>query len=140
MKVLRWLLALAVAGYGLAGLLPMLATALFKLGLGLGSAGERAALIMQATAWWQLIAELGVVVMLGLAAWRLARGRHAFGLALLAFAANAALWWILHAMPAYQLAFTPGELAADYYSLGGMLALLLAIWLTERSPSDHAAA
>jgi hypothetical protein len=140
MKVLRWLLALAVAGYALIGLLPVAATALFKLGFGALGAAERMIPVMQATPWWQLIASLGVTALLLFAAWRLARGRAAFGLSLLAFAADTTLWWIMHAMPAYQLAFTPSELAADYYSLGGMLALLIAIWLLERSRSGPAAA
>jgi hypothetical protein len=70
---------------------------------------------------------------------RLGRGRSVFGVALLAFAADAAVWWIVHASPAYQLAFRPAEVAADYYGLVGMMALLLATWLLERSRADTAA-
>ena len=140
MKVLRWLLALAVAAYGLADLAPIVSTTLYKLGLGAHGASERMIPVMQSTAWWELLAGLGVVALLATTAWRLARGRQAFGLAVLAFAADAAVWWITHAMPAYQLAFTETEVAADDYSLVGMAALLLAIWLLERSRSGSAAA
>jgi hypothetical protein len=138
MKLLRWLLALAVAAYALADLLPFVSTMLYKLNLGGLGASQRMAPVMQATAWWQILAGLLVVALLLAASWRLGRGRPAFGLALLAFTADAALWWILYAMPVYQLAFTSGEVVADTYSLGGMLALLLAIWLLERSRSGPA--
>jgi hypothetical protein len=140
MKVLRWLLGLAVAAYGLTDLLPIVSTTLYKLGFGVRGGGERMIPVMQATAWWELIAGLGVVALLLAAAWRLARGRQAFGFALLAFAADAAVWWVVHAMPAYQLAFTEAEVAADDYSLIGMAALLLGIWLVERWRSGSAAA
>ncbi|THD77465.1 MAG: hypothetical protein E7812_16200 [Phenylobacterium sp.] len=140
MKVLRWLLALAVAAYGLSNLLPIVSTTLYKLGFGMGGAGERMIPVMQATAWWELVAGLAVVTLLSATAWRLARGRQAFGLAVLAFAADAAVWWITHAMAAYQLAVSEAEVAADDYSLIGMAAVLLAIWLVERSRSGSAAA
>jgi hypothetical protein len=139
MRVLRWLLALAVTAYAAAGFLPNIAAVLIRLGVTPPGVAARTIPLMQATPWWQVAVGAGVTALLLLAAWRIARDRLAFGLSLFAFTADAAFWWIVHAMPAYQLAYTPAELGDDYLSLFGMLALLLAIWIVERSQSGRAA-
>jgi hypothetical protein len=140
MRMLRWLLAAAVTAYAAAGVLPTLETVLYKLRLPTPGVGARMIPLLVATPWWQIAAGLAVAGLLLAAAWRLGRGHMVFGLSLFAFALDTLLWWVVHAMPAYQLAYTPAELGDDYLTLAGMMALLLAIWIIERTQSGRAAA
>ena len=140
MRVLRWLLAAALTAYAAAGVLPTLETVLYRFRLHVPGVSPRMIPLLEATPLWQVAAGFMVMGLLLAAAWRLGRGRPVFGLSLFAFAADTVLWWIVHAMPAYQLAYTPAELGDDYMTLAGMMALLLAIWIVERSQSGRAAA
>lgn len=140
MRMLRWLLAMALTAYAAAGVLPTLETVLYSLGLPAPGVSARMIPLLEATPWWQVAAGFAVTGLLLAAAWRLGRGRPVFGLALFTFAGETLLWWSIHAMPAYQIAYTPAELGEDYLTLAGMMALLLAIWVVERSQSGQAAA
>jgi hypothetical protein len=138
--MLRWLLAGALTAYAAAGALPTLETVLYRFRLPIPGVNPRVIPLLEATPWWQVAAGFAVTGLLLAAAWRLARGRPAFGLSLFAFAGDTVLWWTVHAMPAYQLAYTPAEVGDDYMTLAGMMALLLAIWIVERSQSGRAPA
>jgi len=141
MWLLRIALGFVVGAYGVFCLFPIVANALYKAGRMPAPAGEAARMIplWDATPWWQLAAWTAIVALFLLVAVRLIRGRPAFGLYLLAIAADGALWWVMHASEAYQLAFTPAEAQLDYATLAAMILVAVLIWLAERRAAPRPA-
>lgn len=141
MKILRVALGLLVGAYGVFCMFPIAANVLYKAGQMPAPTGEAARMVplWEATAWWELAAWAALVALFLVIGFRLVRGRPALGLYVLAILADGALWWVMHAKEAYQQAFTPAELQADYATLFAMLLAGVLIWLAERRPAPHPA-
>ncbi|MDP1630751.1 MAG: hypothetical protein Q8L66_04965 [Caulobacter sp.] len=134
MKVLRWVLgALALAYVGMSGLMAGL-NALHKLGrlTTVPADLQRMVPLWDATPWWQLAVWGASLLLMLIVAWRLFTGGRAFGVYVLAVAANIAGWWFMQSQAAYQTVFTAAELQYDYYSIGALIVVGIIIWLTER--------
>lgn len=134
MKFLRWALGLVMALWAVMNGLNIGMTALYKLGKlpPLPPAEQRLEPLMAATPWWMLGLWTVIFVLLVRTAWRLFRDGKALGGFLLALVLHLVMWWFMHAMPAYQAAFTPMELKSDYviFAVEALVAVL--IWLSER--------
>lgn len=134
MKFLRWVLGALVLAYaGMCGLMAGM-NALHKLGrlTTVPAEMQRMVPLWDATPWWQLALWGAVTLLLLVTAWRLFTGGKAFGVFVLAIAADVATWWFMHNLPAYKTVFTKAELQYDYYLIGGMVVAAVLIWLTER--------
>lgn len=135
-RVLRWVLAGAVGGWGLANLLPLI-----------GTAGMKAyrwpvppdwppqlAQLAQQIPWWGL-AVWGVMILLYLAAARaLIRGRSACLLFVLAFLTEIVRWVPMYLLPAYTQTWTGGYLQFRYiaWAVLAVTGLLIA-WADRRT-------
>lgn len=134
MKVLRWVLGALVLAYaGMCALMGGLNVA-HKLGklTTVPADLQRMVPLWDATPMWQLAIWGAAALLLLVSAWRLFTGGKALGVFLLAIVADVATWWFMHSLPAYQTVFTKAEQQYDYCIMGGMVAVAVLIWLTER--------
>jgi len=134
MSLLRWVLNLLIGGWGLYNLMPILSTVAHKTGnlKPVPAEAQRFIPLMDATQWWHLGVWGALVLLLLAASWRIFSGGKAALLLAIATVLNAGLWWVFQGLPVYKQVFTPAELQADYYILGGMAVATLVAWLTER--------
>jgi hypothetical protein len=141
MRFVRMALGVVVGAYGVFSLFPIVANVLYKAGQMPAPTGDAARMVplWEATAWWELAVWTAVVALFLVIGFRLVRGRPALGLYLLTLIADGALWWVMHAKEAYQRAFTPAELQADYVVLAAMALVGVLIWFAERRPAPHPA-
>lgn len=137
MKILRWVLGALVGLWSLNNLFIVGMTAAHKLGKlpPLPAEHQRLLPLMDATPWWQVGLWSFLTLLLIVTAWRLFTGGKAAMTFLLALVSHVVLWWFMHQLPAYGVAFTPEELKMDYYILGAEAVVLVLIWLTERRKS-----
>jgi len=139
-KLLRIVLGLVVAAQGLSSLFPLLTSAAYKFGLIHPTSGPAALMVplWAATPLWQLAVWLAAVLVLAVAAWRLARGRPALWLYLAALAANAGLQWLMQRSAAYHRVFGPATAPFDRDRLVVLLLVGALIWWVEQQPSKAA--
>jgi hypothetical protein len=139
MKILRWVLALVVAGYGVMNLFPIAFTTAYKLKLGPTPADSvRLEPLMEATSWLQIAIWVLTVVLLLVAAWRLVRNEKAF----LPYVAGVLLsfgnWAYMKMGPVYDSVWTREELQFDYVLLAVELIVAALIWWIERRKGSAA--
>lgn len=134
MKFLRWVLGALVLAYGALCVLMGGLEAAWKFGKlkTVPAELQRLVPLWDATPLWQLALWGAGALLLLATAWRLFTGGRAFGVFVLAVAAEVGLWWFMHALPAYQTVFTKAELRYDYYTWGAMAVIALLIGVTER--------
>ena len=141
MKYVRLVLGVLVALYAVMGLYNFGVSAAVKAGaMALPQPLARYAPLVEAIAWWQIVA---LVVMLAIylaAAWRLLRGGKAFAPYLVAVVLDTALWLYAKTMPAYQQVFSPADQQMEYAVMGAVVAGLLVTWWSERTQAPTAAA
>ena len=142
MKYVRLVLGVLVALYAVMGLYNFGVSAAVKAGaMALPQPMAKYAPLVEAIAWWQIVA---LVVMLAIylaAAWRLLRGGKAFAPYLVAFLLDTSLWLYAKTMPAYQQVFTTADQQIEYGMMATVAVGLLITWWTERSsaPAPSAA-
>ena len=141
MKYVRLVLGVLVALYAVMGLYNFGVSAAVKAGaMALPQPMAKYAPLVEAIAWWQIVA---LVVMLAIylaAAWRLLRGGKAFAPYLVAVVLDTALWLYAKTMPAYQQVFTAADQQIEYALMGAVVAGLLVTWWSERTSAPTAAA
>ena len=142
MKYVRLVLGVLVALYAAMGLYNFGTTIAVKGGMmALPASMARYAPLVEAVAWWQVIALIVTLLIYLVAAWRLLRGGKAFAPYLVAFLLDTALWLYAKTMPAYQQVFTTADQQIEYGMMGTVAVGLLITWWTERSsaPAPSAA-
>ena len=141
MKYVRLVLGVLVALYAAMGLYNFGMTIAVKGGtMALPASMAKFAPLVEAVAWWQVIALTVVLLIYLAAAWRLLRGGKAFMPYLIAVVLDTALWLYAKTMPAYQQVFTPADQQMEYAVMGAVVVGLVITWWTERTPSPSAAA
>ena len=141
MKILRWVLALVVAGYALMNLFPIAFTTAYKLKLGPTPAESvRLEPLMDATSWLQIAVWVLTVVLLLLAAWRLVRRRQAFLPYLAGVLLSFGNWAYMKMGTVYDSVWTKAELQIDYVLLAVEVVVTVLIWWLERPKAPAAVA
>ena len=141
MKYVRLVLGVLVALYAAMGLYNFGMTIAVKGGtMALPASMAKFAPLVEAVAWWQVIALTVVLLIYLAAAWRLLRGGKAFMPYLIAVVLDTALWLYAKTMPAYQQVFTAADQQMEYAVMGAVVVGLVITWWTERTPSPSAAA
>ena len=140
MKYVRLVLGVLVALYAAMGLYNFGMTIAVKGGMmALPDSMAKYAPLVEAVAWWQVIALIVTLLIYLVAAWRLLRGGKAFAPYLVAFLLDTALWLYAKTMPAYQQVFTPADQQMEYAVMGAVVVGLLVTWWSERTPAPTAA-
>ena len=141
MKYVRLVLGVLVALYAAMGLYNFGMTIAVKGGMmALPASMAKYAPLVEAVAWWQVIALTVVLLIYLAAAWRLLRGGKAFIPYLIAVVLDTALWLYAKTMPAYQQVFTAADQQMEYAVMGAVVAGLLVTWWSERTQAPTAAA
>ena len=141
MKYVRLVLGVLDALYAAMGLYNFGMTIAVKGGMmALPASMAKYAPLVEAVAWWQVIALIAALLIYLVAAWRLLRGGKAFAPYLVAVVLDTALWLYAKTMPAYQQVFTPADQQMEYAVMGAVVVGLLIAWWSERTPSPTAAA
>ena len=141
MKYVRLVLGVLVALYAAMGLYNFGTTIAVKGGMmALPASMAKFAPLVEAVAWWQVIALIVTLLIYLVAAWRLLRGGKAFTPYLVALGLDVALWLYAKTMPAYQQVFSPADQQMEYAVMGAVVVGLVITWWSERTPSPSAAA
>ena len=141
MKYVRLVLGVLVALYAAMGLYNFGMTIAVKGGtMALPASMAKFAPLVEAVAWWQVIALTVVLLIYLAAAWRLLRGGKAFMPYLIAVVLDTALWLYAKTMPAYQQVFSPADQQMEYAVMGAVVVGLLVTWWSERTQAPTAAA
>ena len=139
MRILRWVLALAILGYSVMNIIPIVMTVGYKTG-SMATAADMVRLepLMAATPWWQLVLWVVLVGLMWLAAWRLIKQQKAFlpyvGFVALSFG----MWLYMKMGPVYDSVWTREELMADYVILAAEIVVGVLIWWLENKRSAPA--
>lgn len=141
MKYVRLVLGVLVAVYAVTGLYNFGVSAAVKAGaMALPQSMAKFAPLVEAIAWWQIVALMVMLAIYLTAAWRLLRGGKAFAPYLVAVVLDTALWLYAKTMPAYQQVFSPADQQMEYAVMGAVVVGLLVTWWSERTQAPTAAA
>jgi branched-subunit amino acid ABC-type transport system permease component len=139
MKYVRIALGVLLGLYALMGLFNFGTGAAVKSGaMALPASMAKYGPLIEALAWWQVIALIVTMLIYLVAAWRLIRGGKALILYLVAVVIDTALWLYAKTMPVYGEVFTPAELQMEYAFMGAVVVGFLIVWWTERSSAPTA--